>query len=140
MLTTIPSPFIPPIVAVTTTKVSLETKFRMHLSDLWLRYGNAWRSNLRASVHTRRSRIPHKVCSNDLGYAILDKLAKNWMKDRVDRSIPKLFGEVAFEVAGALALSRASLKSRTSIKQKIMFDLHNWTTHITSISRRREDA
>jgi hypothetical protein len=113
MLTTIPSPFIPPIVAVTTTKVSLETKFRMHLSDLWLRYGNAWRSNLRASVHTRRSRIPHKVCSNDLGYAILDKLAKNWMKDcRVDRSISKLFGEVAFEVAGGPGLCHVPALSR----------------------------
>lgn len=33
MFTTIPSPLDPLIVAVTTTKVSLETKFRMHRSD-----------------------------------------------------------------------------------------------------------
>ena len=51
MLTVCPSPLAPPIVAVTTTSVSRDTKFRMHRSDfLCWPWGCAVRSNLRPTA------------------------------------------------------------------------------------------
>ena len=56
MLTTCPSPLLPLIVAVTTTNVSLFTKFRMHRSFLVLWPECATRSNLRACETGRTMR------------------------------------------------------------------------------------
>lgn len=56
MLTICPSPFCPSTIAVTRTKVSLDTKFRMHLSYLLLCPVCAARSNLSAQEKGRTTK------------------------------------------------------------------------------------
>lgn len=56
MLTICPSPFCPLTIAVTSTRVSLATKFRMHRSYLLEWPVCAWRSNLRAEEKGRAAR------------------------------------------------------------------------------------
>lgn len=60
MLTICPSPFCPLTIAVTSTRVSLATKFRIHRSYLLEWPVCAWRSNLRAEekgIAARRRRV-----------------------------------------------------------------------------------
>lgn len=72
MLTRIPSPLLPDTIAVTTTRVSLATKFRTHLSFLLsCDCEVAWRSNFRASAQARKSTILQTYCSNDRGIAMM---------------------------------------------------------------------
>ena len=56
MLTVWPSPFCPLTIAVTSTKVSFATKFRMHRSYLEEWPVCAWRSNLSAKERGRAAR------------------------------------------------------------------------------------
>ncbi len=63
MLTCCPSPFEPPTVTVTTTSVSLATKFRIHRSDfLCWPDGCAVKSNLSATDN--RGHVVSKQSSN----------------------------------------------------------------------------
>ncbi len=70
MLTCMPSPLVPSTVAVTTTRVSLATKFRTHrlglLPLLW-----AWRSNLSAFAKATNSSTLQAYCSSDRGGAMV---------------------------------------------------------------------
>ena len=74
MLTTCPSPFMPSTIAVTSTSVSLPTKFRMHLSYLVLEPVCAARSNLRAQEKGRMAMKSSKLCIG-VGHAILKTLS-----------------------------------------------------------------
>lgn len=71
MLTIMPSPLLPPTVAVTTTKVSLATKFRMHRSTFLSLGPRAVRSNFKALTDAIRSTRPQMYCSNARGKAIV---------------------------------------------------------------------
>lgn len=72
MFTRIPSPLLPLTVAVTTTNVSLATKFRIHLSlRVSCDWEVAWRSNLRACAQATNRTILQTYCSSDRGSAML---------------------------------------------------------------------
>lgn len=72
MFTRMPSPLLPLIVAVTTTKVSLATKFRIHRSFLLsCDWDVAWRSNLRACAQATKRAILQIYCSSDRGRAMV---------------------------------------------------------------------
>lgn len=72
MLTRMPSPLLPETIAVTTTRVSLATKFRTHLSFLLsCDCEVAWRSNFRACAQARKNTILQTYCSNDRGIAMM---------------------------------------------------------------------
>lgn len=72
MLTRMPSPLLPETIAVTTTRVSLATKFRTHLSFLLsCDCEVAWRSNFRACAQARKNTILQTYCSNDRGIAMI---------------------------------------------------------------------
>lgn len=64
MFTIWPSPFAPLTVAVTSTSVSLDTKFRMHLSYRALWPVCAWRSNFKAKENGRRVMNRRKLDDN----------------------------------------------------------------------------
>jgi len=70
MLTDMPSPTAPLTVAVTTTRVSLATKFRMHRSWPCV----APRSNLRACEQAAKRTRLQTYCSSDRGTAIVAEL------------------------------------------------------------------
>lgn len=61
MFTTCPSPLVPPTMAVTTTRVSLATKFRIHRWYLALLPGWEARSNLRDHDNCRR--VIHNIAA-----------------------------------------------------------------------------
>jgi len=61
IFTICPSPLLPPTIAVTSTRVSLATKFRMHLSYFELCPVCACRSNFRAEAKGRSSRASRDV-------------------------------------------------------------------------------
>lgn len=72
MLTRMPSPLLPLTIAVTTTSVSLATKFRTHLSFLLsCDCDVAWRSNLRACAQATNSTRLQMYCSSDRGGAMM---------------------------------------------------------------------
>lgn len=72
ILTRMPSPLLPLTIAVTTTRVSLATKFRMHRSFLVsCDWEVAWRSNLRALAQATRSITLQMYCNRDRGGAIV---------------------------------------------------------------------
>jgi hypothetical protein len=93
MFTICPSPLLPSSVAVTTTSVSLFTKFRMHRSFL-LCGGLAMRSNFNAVVRCmeRRSNMLHNSCMSsivrDLIYQFQsqgEELSGNLVAGRISR-------------------------------------------------------
>lgn len=66
MFSCMPSPLYPSTIAVTTTNMSLATKFRMHLLERLSCPLPAWMSNFRASVPTAsRSSALQTFCSTD---------------------------------------------------------------------------
>lgn len=77
IFTIIPSPLDPLRVAVTTTRVSFDTKFRMHLSDFLSWCGYAWRSNLSASAQAKNNRKLQSVCTSDREIAMVELLSRD---------------------------------------------------------------
>lgn len=69
-----PSPLLPPTVAVTTTNVSFATKFRMHRSVFLSLGPRAVRSNFRALTEAIKSTKPQMYCSSARGSAIVSVL------------------------------------------------------------------
>lgn len=72
MFTRMPSPLVPLTIAVTTTNVSLATKFRMHRSFLLsCDCDVACRSNFNALTQAMKRTRLQKYCSSDRGSAIV---------------------------------------------------------------------
>lgn len=91
MFTRMPSPLFPDTIAVTTTSVSLPTKFRTHRSFLWSwECEVAWRSNLSARAQARKSARLQMYCRSDRGVAIfagsgVSVAGGRWQVDWVSR-------------------------------------------------------
>lgn len=111
MLTVWPSPFDPLTMAVTTTNVSLATKFRMHRSFLPSRCGTAARSNLRASTDAMSSTMLQTYRSRARGKAIMGEVPgdRETMPDGV--TVRKAACERGRVVVPGLVFGRSKYKS-----------------------------
>jgi hypothetical protein len=88
MFTRMPSPLVPLTIAVTTTSVSLATKFRMHRSFLLsCDCDVAGRSNFNALAQEMKRTRLQMYCSNDRGSAmvvVVDAVGV-WMRGKLYR-------------------------------------------------------
>ena len=109
MLTICPSPFCPSTIAVTRTRVSLPTKFRMHLSYLLLWPVCAARSNLSAREKGRTMRNRRAVDRRE-GFAMPAFIELELMQ-----SVRRVLSEAVYIVRNEILASAARGLGRLAI-------------------------